>query len=364
MKKIFLAFIMTLFYSHFTQAQVVGTERLNSNYWFLDDKQVQFGNFPDVAFEYDTGQTNDAFVLGLSTDSESFLIMQKADMGTNVGLSDAGTPTVYILNSDPTKWVSISHNGTNAVIDTNTGIVTFPDGLDLGAGDLSFGDSAIFEGTTADDFETTLTVVDPTADRTVTLPNASGAAILSSAGVADAANAISGGTGTFVFEGTTADGFETTIGVTDPTADQTWTVPNFAVNAAFFGSTLTTNNVDAANSVWGVSNGVSLEGATANGFETTVTTADPTADNTITLPDASGTVIVSGAAASLASVTATGSVLSTSATDIGWSVVSGADTACNTTCTNACVFGQNTADMSIVDCAGATADVCVCAGAN
>jgi hypothetical protein len=33
----------------------------------------------------------------------------------------------------------------------------------------------IFEGATADDFETTVSVVDPTADRTITLPNASGA---------------------------------------------------------------------------------------------------------------------------------------------------------------------------------------------
>ena len=38
---------------------------------------------------------------------------------------------------------------------------------------ISIGDGTItFEGTTADDFETTLTVTDPTADRTLTLPNA------------------------------------------------------------------------------------------------------------------------------------------------------------------------------------------------
>ena len=37
----------------------------------------------------------------------------------------------------------------------------------------------IFEGATADDHETTLTVVDPTADRTVSLPNASGTVIIS-----------------------------------------------------------------------------------------------------------------------------------------------------------------------------------------
>lgn len=39
-------------------------------------------------------------------------------------------------------------------------------------------DSIIFEGTTADTFETTLAVVDPTADRTATLPDASGNILL------------------------------------------------------------------------------------------------------------------------------------------------------------------------------------------
>jgi hypothetical protein len=37
--------------------------------------------------------------------------------------------------------------------------------------------SVIFEGSTADAYETTLTVVDPTADRTITLPNVSGTVI-------------------------------------------------------------------------------------------------------------------------------------------------------------------------------------------
>ena len=35
----------------------------------------------------------------------------------------------------------------------------------------------IFEGSTDDDFETNLTVVDPTADRTISLPNVSGTVI-------------------------------------------------------------------------------------------------------------------------------------------------------------------------------------------
>jgi hypothetical protein len=40
------------------------------------------------------------------------------------------------------------------------------------AGNVTFNGDIIFEGSTADDFETTLTVTDPTADRTITLPDA------------------------------------------------------------------------------------------------------------------------------------------------------------------------------------------------
>jgi hypothetical protein len=42
----------------------------------------------------------------------------------------------------------------------------------------SFGESIVFEGATADDYETTLAVTDPTADRTITLPNATGTVVL------------------------------------------------------------------------------------------------------------------------------------------------------------------------------------------
>ena len=41
-----------------------------------------------------------------------------------------------------------------------------------------FGSSIAFEGATANAFETTLAVTDPTADRTITLPNATGTVVL------------------------------------------------------------------------------------------------------------------------------------------------------------------------------------------
>jgi hypothetical protein len=42
----------------------------------------------------------------------------------------------------------------------------------------TFTSSILFEGSTADDYETTLEVTDPTADRTITLPNATGTVVL------------------------------------------------------------------------------------------------------------------------------------------------------------------------------------------
>lgn len=141
----------------------------------------------------------------------------------------------------------------------------------------------VFQGSTWNQFATTFAITDPTANRTITFPNSSGTVLLTA--VDD-----------WVFEGTTADAYESTISATDPTADQTYKIPNVAAGTyALFMSTLSTNGLDAANSVWGASNGLAFEGATANAHETTITPADPTADRTITLPDASGTVRVAQA---------------------------------------------------------------------
>lgn len=92
-------------------------------------------------------------------------------------------------------------------------------------GVLSGASPLILEGATANEFETTIAVTDPTADRTITLPDASGVPILA-AGVADAAHAITAGNSSFIFEGATADAFETTLTLVDPTADRTITLPN------------------------------------------------------------------------------------------------------------------------------------------
>jgi hypothetical protein len=87
-----------------------------------------------------------------------------------------------------------------------------------------------------------------------------------------------------VFEGT-ADDFETTLQTTDPTVgDQVYALPNNAAAATYsiMFSTLGTNALGVANSVWGGTSQVIFEGAVANDFETTISLTEPTVDNDIT----------------------------------------------------------------------------------
>ena len=144
------------------------------------------------------------------------------------------------------------------------------------------------------------------------------------AGVADAANAISIASGNIVFEGSTADGNETTLTAADATAARTLTLPNETgtllttastitptVNSLTIGSTsialgatastiagltslaattLQAGVANAANSVSIGSTGIVFEGSTADGNETTISVVDPTADRAINFPNAGGTV--------------------------------------------------------------------------
>ena len=86
-----------------------------------------------------------------------------------------------------------------------------------------------------------------------------------------------------------------------------------------------------------------------------------------TAPSGSGTTLATALTISSTSDAAfTGKVTSSRTTDIGWSIVTGANTDCNTTCTSACVHGWDTTAgvETAISCTDATADKCLCAGAN
>jgi len=204
----------------------------------------------------------------------------------------------------------------------------------------AFGSSITFEGATANDFETTLAITDPTADRTITFPDATGTVALTSditvtasstttltnKTVALGSNTVSGTLAQFNTAVTDADlvslaGTETLTNKT--LTSPILTTPNIGV-ASGTSLTLTgdltvqgtTTTIDSTTIA--VKNAFVFEGATNDSYETTLTVTDPTADRTLTLPDATGTLALTSDVTTHGNLTeahgATGAVVGTTNT--------------------------------------------------
>lgn len=114
-------------------------------------------------------------------------------------------------------------------------------------------------------------------------------------------------------------------------------------------------------------NEFTIANAAASGDPVLSVTGDSDANIDIGLTaKGTGGVIVTSTSTSASNFT-TG--ITSSANDLGWSVVDQADNqACTTGCTNACVLGianaTGTAVTNLVSCADTTADLCLCAGGS
>ena len=139
----------------------------------------------------------------------------------------------------------------------------------------------IFEGATADNFETSLRVTDATADRIITFPNESGTVLTNASSIAN--SNLANSTITFgsasVALGSTVTGISLTNiqAITKLQVGEEGGAGNIVLHASNSG---------------GFSQGITFEGASgsADANETLLAVTDPTADRTITLPDATGTV--------------------------------------------------------------------------
>lgn len=112
----------------------------------------------------DTTGTASKVVVSDSTANTNFPVVFHDEGTGNVLLDDTGA-----LRYNPSTGTLLVPNlqvaGTTTTVDTVT---------------MEAANAIIFEGATADANETTLTITDPTADRTITLPNASGTVALTS----------------------------------------------------------------------------------------------------------------------------------------------------------------------------------------
>ena len=125
-------------------------------YALRDDVTIA-GNF--------TASGTGTHTLGTITVSGNTILSTNSDTVTiNDNITAAGTVQAGSTQINP--------SAANTNITNTSG--TLKIGCDL---QLNTGETLIFEGATNNDFETTVTVVDPTADRTITLPNETGTVV-------------------------------------------------------------------------------------------------------------------------------------------------------------------------------------------
>ena len=153
----------------------------------------------------------------------------------------------------------------------------------------------VFEGASDDAYETTLALVDPTADRTLSLPNATDTLIgkattdtltNKSFDLGGSGNSLTGTISEFnsALQG---DSFAT-IDNSDTLTNKTFTSPT--INGGTMSGSFT-GTMDITGTVLSGASPLVFEGATADAHETTWAFTDPTADRVITVPNATDTLI-------------------------------------------------------------------------
>ncbi len=214
-----------------------------------------------------TGPANSDITGLISVASGSGLTYSNGEIGTNA------IPNSKLANSSLTVGsTSIALGATASTIAGLTSLTatTLYSGVADAANSISIGSgNIVFEGSTANTYETTLTVTDPTADRTLTLPNETGTILTSASTITPTVNSLTIGS-TSITLGSTAS---TIAGLTSLTATTLYAGADGVANAVSIGTS-----------------GIVFEGSTADAHETTLTATDATADRTITFPNATGTV--------------------------------------------------------------------------
>ena len=197
---------------------------------------------------------------------------QLANSAVTIGGTSVSLGTTQGTFTGLTSLTSTTLIGTTLV----SGAVDAANSISISSGNITF------EGSSADANETILTAANATGgDKTLTLPNETGTILSTASSIANSNLANS----------------SLTIGSTSVSLGGTATTIaglSSLTSTTLVGTTLISGSADAANSIKLVSGTLVFEGSTANDFETTIAVTDPTADRTITFPDAAGTVVLLG----------------------------------------------------------------------
>jgi len=120
-----------------------------------------------------------SFTSALSDGDTTYYAIVEGETAWEVGLGTF-TATGTTLSRDTILESSNAGAAINLTAEADV-FITYPAEKSVylnASGDIDLTGDIVFEGSTANDFETTVTVTDPTADRTITLPNQTGTAML------------------------------------------------------------------------------------------------------------------------------------------------------------------------------------------
>ena len=214
-----------------------------------------------------TGPSNSDVTNLISVASGSGLTYSGGEIGTS------SIPNSQLANSSLTVGsTSINLGATASTIAGLTSLTatTLYSGIADAANSIAIASgNIVFEGSTANGYETTLTATDATADRTLTLPNETGTLLTTASTITPTVNSLTIGS-TSITLGSTAS---TIAGLTSLTATTLYAGADGVANAISIGTS-----------------GLVFEGSTADGYETTINVVDATADRAINFPNAGGTV--------------------------------------------------------------------------
>jgi hypothetical protein len=184
---------------------------------------------------------------------------------------------------------------TNPTINAGTMSGAFTGTMTMNGVVLAGASPLVFEGASADAHETTLALVDPTADRTLSLPNATDTLI--GKATTDTLTNKSfdlGGTGNSLtgslseFNAALQSATFATIDNADILTNKILTSPT--INGGTFSGAFT-GTLDITGTVLSSASPLVFEGATADAHETTWAFTDPTGDRVISIPNATDTLI-------------------------------------------------------------------------
>lgn len=112
-----------------TTHSATGATQLSLTTQVNDAIQLSFGSSGDAIMVWSTAQTNDALVVGVGTNSAAqggaVLLVDVTQIGFNFAHTVQANPTLFIHSAaaSTTQWTSITHNSTNGVIETGTGVL-------------------------------------------------------------------------------------------------------------------------------------------------------------------------------------------------------------------------------------------------